>query len=109
MQANEVTRAGAKVQIVNVLRDDAGAGTVRPARQHAVRRIRSVMASRIQAARARKDFANVVDRSSRGERIKVTRYGRTLAAIIPKSDLDKLEDCEESDVHKPGQAGRRRH
>ena len=67
------------------------------------------MSTRIQAAKARKDFSNVVDRSSRGERIKVTRYGRTLAAIIPKSDLEKLEDCEEGDVHKPGHAGRRRH
>jgi prevent-host-death family protein len=52
------------------------------------------MAHRIQAAKARKDFANVVGRSSRGERIKVTRYGHTLAAIIPKADLEKLEDCE---------------
>jgi prevent-host-death family protein len=52
------------------------------------------MAHRIQVAKARRDFASVMDRSARGERIKVTRYGRTLAAIIPKSDLEKLEDCE---------------
>ena len=54
------------------------------------------MAHRIQVAKARKDFANVVGRSSRGERIKVTRYGHTLAAIIPKADLEKLEDCEKN-------------
>jgi hypothetical protein len=24
----------------------------------------------------------------------VTRYGRTLAALIPKRDLEKLENCE---------------
>ena len=52
------------------------------------------MADRIQTARARKDFANIVRRSAKGERIKLTRYGRTLAAIIPKNDLQKLEDCE---------------
>ena len=52
------------------------------------------MASRIQAAKARKDFANVVRRSAKGERIKLTRYGQTLAVVIPKADLAKLEDCE---------------
>jgi prevent-host-death family protein len=53
------------------------------------------MAHRIQVHQARKDFASVVGRSARGERIKVTRYGRTLAAIVSKSDLERLEDCEE--------------
>jgi prevent-host-death family protein len=53
------------------------------------------MANRIQAAKARRDFSNVVDRCARGERIKVTRYGRTLAVIVPKGDLAKLEDCEQ--------------
>ena len=52
------------------------------------------MTSRIQAAKARKDFADVVRRSAKGERIKLTRYGRTLAVVIPKSDLEALEDCE---------------
>jgi len=60
-----------------------------------------VMSSRIQAAKARKDFANVVDRSARGERIKVTRYVRTLAAIVSKKDLEKLEDCEEDAERRP--------
>jgi len=55
------------------------------------------MAHRIQAAKARKHFASIVERSSQGERIKVTRYGRTLAAIIPKGDLEKLENCEQED------------
>jgi prevent-host-death family protein len=53
------------------------------------------MATRIQAAEARKGFAQVVERSAKGERIKLTRYGTTLAAIVPKHDLEKLEDCEE--------------
>ena len=39
------------------------------------------MVNRIQAAKARKHFASIVERSSQGERIKVTRYGRTLAAM----------------------------
>jgi prevent-host-death family protein len=54
------------------------------------------MVRRIQAARARKDFSELLHRSARGERIKIRRYGTTLAAIIPKADLEKLEDCEES-------------
>ena len=56
------------------------------------------MANRIQAAKVRKHFASVVERSSQGERIKVTRYGRTLAAIIPKGDLEKLENCEKGEL-----------
>lgn len=54
------------------------------------------MVRRIQAARARKDFAELLNRSARGERIKIRRYRTTIAAIIPKDDLAKLEDCEES-------------
>ena len=56
------------------------------------------MVNRIQAAKARKHFASIVERSSQGERIKVTRYGRTLAAIIPKGDLEKLENCEQDQL-----------
>ena len=52
------------------------------------------MASRIQAAKARKEFANIVRRSAKGERIKLTRYGQTLAVVVSKSDLLRLEDCE---------------
>lgn len=57
------------------------------------------MASRIQAAKARKDFADVVRRSSKGERIKLTRYGRTLAAVVSKSDLERLEECEKGSAN----------
>jgi prevent-host-death family protein len=53
------------------------------------------MANRVQVARFRKDFANIVNRSARGERIKLTRYGTTLAVIVPKADLQRLEDCEQ--------------
>src|SRR5260221_7886465 len=56
------------------------------------------MVHRIQAAKARKHFASIVERSSKGERIKVTRYGQTLAAIIPKGDLEKLENCEQDEL-----------
>jgi prevent-host-death family protein len=52
------------------------------------------MTARISTARARNGLAGLVRRSARGERIKVTRYGRTLAILIPKGDLQKLEDCE---------------
>jgi len=59
------------------------------------------MAHRIQAAKARKDFANVVSRSARGERIKLTRYNTTLAVIVPKRDLEKLEECEGKHATRP--------
>jgi prevent-host-death family protein len=67
------------------------------------------MVHRIQAAKARKHFASIVERSSQGERIKVTRYGRTLAAIIPKGDLEKLENCENDQLpdKQPKPAGAR--
>ena len=49
---------------------------------------------RIQAAGARKNFSSLVTRSAAGERIKVTRYNKTAAVLIPKHDLERLEDCE---------------
>jgi prevent-host-death family protein len=52
------------------------------------------MTHRIQIAVARKDFANVIARSAKGLRIKITRYGRTLAGLVPKRDLEKLENLE---------------
>ena len=55
------------------------------------------MAHRVPSAEARKEFADLIDRSARGERIKITRYRNTLAAIVSKKDLAKLEDCEEGE------------
>jgi prevent-host-death family protein len=52
------------------------------------------MTHRIPIAAARKRFASVLLRTKDGERIKLTRYNKTVAAIIPKRDLDKLNDCE---------------
>ena len=49
---------------------------------------------RIQAAGARKNFSSLVTKSAAGERIKVTRYNKTAAVLIPKRDLERLEDCE---------------
>lgn len=50
---------------------------------------------RIAKSEARRNFAEVITRASQdGERVKVTHYGKTLAVILPKQDLTKLEDCE---------------
>lgn len=49
---------------------------------------------RIQAAGARKNFSSLVTKSAAGERIKLTRYNKTVAILIPKRDLEQLEDCE---------------
>ena len=52
------------------------------------------MTQRLPTAVARKDFANVLRDSAAGERIKLTRYNKTVAVIIPKKDLADLEDCQ---------------
>jgi prevent-host-death family protein len=52
------------------------------------------MAQRMSTAEARKDFAALLRSSAAGERIKLTRYNKTVAVIIPKHDLDALEDCQ---------------
>jgi prevent-host-death family protein len=69
----------------------------------------------MSTAEARKDFAALLRSSAKGERIKLTRYNKTVAVLIPKQDLDDLEDCQrsrrpvtklrEGDVkgHKPAQ------
>ena len=59
---------------------------------------------RIQAAGARKNFSSLVTKSAAGERIKVTRYNKTVAVLIPKRDLEQLEDCEK-EMPRPRQAG----
>lgn len=74
------------------------------------------MTQRLPTAVARKDFANVLRDSAAGERIKLTRYNKTVAVIIPKKDLTDLEDCqrlhgagapapsEEAQTEKPGRS-----
>jgi antitoxin (DNA-binding transcriptional repressor) of toxin-antitoxin stability system len=64
------------------------------------------MAERIATANARKGFAEIVQRSASGERIKLTRYGKTQAILIPKSDLALLEDCESTRT-RPARAPRK--
>jgi prevent-host-death family protein len=49
---------------------------------------------RIQAAGARQNFSSLVKKSQAGERIKLTRYNKTAAILIPKRDLEHLEECE---------------
>jgi len=66
------------------------------------------MAQRMSTAEARKDFAALLRSSAAGERIKLTRYNKTIAVLIPKNDLDELEDCQKvrrlkvSGSRKPG-------
>jgi prevent-host-death family protein len=49
---------------------------------------------RIQAAGARQNFSSLVKKSQAGERIKLTRYNKTAAILVPKRDLERLEECE---------------
>jgi antitoxin (DNA-binding transcriptional repressor) of toxin-antitoxin stability system len=66
------------------------------------------MAHRMATADARKNFAGMVKRSAKGERIKLTRYDKTIAILIPKQDLDKLEECEASGAAHGARTGARR-
>jgi len=52
------------------------------------------MATEIATAFARKNLAGVVRRSASGTRIKLTRYGKTQAVLIPEDDFTFLERCE---------------
>jgi len=52
------------------------------------------MARRVPVAQARKRFASILGHSVAGERIKLTRYDKTVAVLIPKRDFGKLEECE---------------
>ena len=52
------------------------------------------MAQRMSTAEARRDFASLLRSSAAGERIKLTRYNKTVAVLISKRDLDELEDCQ---------------
>jgi prevent-host-death family protein len=58
------------------------------------------MAQRIRASEARKDFKEIVGRAARGQRIKLTRYGTTLAVLVGKNDLAALEECEHDRAKK---------
>jgi antitoxin (DNA-binding transcriptional repressor) of toxin-antitoxin stability system len=79
-------------------------GLDRRARRPKLERMSS--GNRIPTAAARKQFANTVKRSAGGERIKLTRYNKTLAVIIPKKDLAMLEECERAHTSS-GRNGRR--
>ena len=61
---------------------------------------------RIQAAGARKNFSSLVTKSAAGERIKLTRYNKTAAILVPKRDLERLEECEKATAAAGGKRAR---
>ncbi len=53
-------------------------------------------AGHVSVSEARQDFAEIVNRAAyRGERVRVVRRGRAVAAIIPIEDLELLERIED--------------
>ena len=52
------------------------------------------MAQEIATTLARKNLARVVRRSAAGTRIKLTRYGKIQAVLVPEDDFRFLESCE---------------
>ena len=57
---------------------------------------------------ARKNFSSLVKKSQAGERIKVTRYNKTAAVLVPKRDLERLLECEEQVTEAGGKRARSR-
>ncbi len=52
--------------------------------------------TKVSTAVARKQFSDMVNRASYAkERVALTRYGKTLAAIVPAEDLAWLEAMED--------------
>ncbi|HEY0708694.1 MAG TPA: type II toxin-antitoxin system prevent-host-death family antitoxin [Polyangia bacterium] len=39
-------------------------------------------------------FAEIVTSADKGERVKITHYGKTIAVLISTEDLRRLQDCE---------------
>jgi len=50
------------------------------------------MTERIPIADVRKHLASVMRRCASGTRIKVTRFDRTVAVLVPPGDLRSLQD-----------------
>jgi antitoxin (DNA-binding transcriptional repressor) of toxin-antitoxin stability system len=60
-------------------------------------------------AEARRRFSEVTTRvGRRGERGKITHYGKTLAVLVSKQDLQRLSDWESDQRPVSGDRGRRR-
>jgi antitoxin (DNA-binding transcriptional repressor) of toxin-antitoxin stability system len=56
-------------------------------------------------AEARRRFSEVTTRvGRRGERVKITHYGKTLAILVSKQDLQRLNDCENDSDSRHGTA-----
>lgn len=54
---------------------------------------------RIATSKARKEFRSVVRQAAEtGKRVKITHYGKTMAAVVSADDLKRLEDCEARDA-----------
>jgi prevent-host-death family protein len=54
-------------------------------------------AGHVSVSDARQQFAELVNRAAyRGERIRVERHGKPIAAIVPIEDLDWLERLEDA-------------
>jgi antitoxin (DNA-binding transcriptional repressor) of toxin-antitoxin stability system len=49
---------------------------------------------RIPIAEARKNLAGVMRQVSKGNRVKLTRYNKTLAGLVGCGDLTNLEECD---------------
>lgn len=57
---------------------------------------------RISVAEARKNLASILDDvANKKRRVKVTRYRQSLAGIISREDLARLDECEKTLFKSP--------
>jgi prevent-host-death family protein len=58
------------------------------------------MAKRVAVGEARAYLRDLVDDvRAKGERVKLTRYGKTLAFVVPVEDVRLLEECKDELVN----------
>ncbi len=59
----------------------------------------------IKATKAREIFAEILNRVAyRGERVRVSRHGRNVAAMVPIEDLELLERLEDEEDVRAAEA-----
>lgn len=51
---------------------------------------------RLPIAEARASISDLVHEVKKGSRIKITRYDKTIAWVVPRRDGEALEECEEA-------------
>ena len=88
-QAPYTRRVAGSIPVPPTDTDERTACSIRPV-------LYNLAMTKVSTAVARKQFSDMVNRASYAkERVVLTRYGKTLAAIVPAEDLEWLEAMED--------------